>query len=375
MNVLIFPSWYPDGENFTNGIFIQEQVKALNERGLKPIVYYPYDKSVGKNKVLKSIEDDVLIYRSNTDYMKNTKLSKLNSIILAAVQLRNICRENHIDIIHAHVCYNAGITAYVFSRFTKIPYLITEHRSNVGEFSAKIYNRILFKKAYKNAAYVITVSKFLSNELKSIGYEFNSKIIGNVVNTSEFKFRNKRIIDDKINLLSIGSMKDDIKGFDLLIPAAANIIKNKKNKLILTIIGDGIRKTYYEKLAKDLKIDNCCIFIGRVEKKYIPDYINKCDILVSSSRKETFGSVIIEALSGGKPVLATRCGGPEEIITDQTGILVEPGSIQDIEMGLIKIIDDYDKYNSETIRDYVENKYSYKIISEKLIKLYKLILK
>ena len=54
----------------------------------------------------------------------------------------------------------------------------------------------------------------------------------------------------------------------------------------------------------------------------VRDELHRCDALVLSSRHETFGNVVVESLACGKPVVATRCGGPEDIISDSCGILV-----------------------------------------------------
>lgn len=56
--------------------------------------------------------------------------------------------------------------------------------------------------------------------------------------------------------------------------------------------------------------------------------------LVLPSLKETFGSVFIEAMAGGKPVLATNCGRPDEFVNENVGILVDSGSIKALKNGI-----------------------------------------
>ncbi len=96
--------------------------------------------------------------------------------------------------------------------------------------------------------------------------------------------------------------------------------------------------------------------------------------LVLPSVKETFGSVLIEAMAAGKPVLATKCGGPDEFVIKDVGILVEKKSEEALEKGLIYIIENYEKFNSYNIRKYAVENYSYEAIGNQLIDLYNSIL-
>ncbi|NFV12584.1 glycosyltransferase family 4 protein [Clostridium sporogenes] len=369
-------SWYPSKSNLVSGIFVYEQVKALKALGENVIVFYPFDKSIEKGKVVKNIEEDIVVYRSNTDYIKNTKISRINSIIKSVNILSKIIKNEKIDLIHAHVCYIAGIIAAVHNMFyKKTPYIITEHSSKVKEYSNKTYNKKLFYFAYKNAEKVITVSNSLKEELKNLGYTFNNEIIGNIVNTNEYCIKEKSQFTTELKGLFIGLMNDnEVKGLQYFLPALENLLKNYSNSIKFTFIGDGPKRIKYEAMVKELNINNICNFIGGVPKKDIPKYIMDHDFLVLPSVKETFGSVLIEAMAAGKPVLATKCGGPDEFVTKDVGLLVEKESEEALEKGLIYIIDNYRKFNSYNIRKYAIENYSYEAIGNRLIDLYNSIL-
>lgn len=92
--------------------------------------------------------------------------------------------------------------------------------------------------------------------------------------------------------------------------------------------------------------------------------------LVLPSIKETFGCVLIEAMACGKPVLATKSGGPNEFVNNNVGILVEPKNEKALEEGIDLIIKRYDTFDPEYIRKYVVDNYSYDIIGQKIRKVY-----
>lgn len=78
-------------------------------------------------------------------------------------------------------------------------------------------------------------------------------------------------------------------------------------------------------------------FLGLLGHYEVKHKIATSDALVLSSNYETFGVVIIEALALGKPVVATKCGGPESIINSEVGYLVEKNSVDSMAEGLRKL--------------------------------------
>lgn len=68
------------------------------------------------------------------------------------------------------------------------------------------------------------------------------------------------------------------------------------------------------------------------------------------SRAESFGAVLVEALACGTPVVATRCGGPEDIVTDEVGILVPPEDPEALAVALESVLDHPERYEREVLR-------------------------
>ena len=71
--------------------------------------------------------------------------------------------------------------------------------------------------------------------------------------------------------------------------------------------------------------------------------MQRCDLIVSPSRRESFGLVLLEAGALGKPVIATRVGGvPEVVMDNETGVLVRPEDPAALAAAIIKLLENRD---------------------------------
>ena len=375
MKILIFASWYPNKKDSIAGIFVREQAKALHKDNIDVRVFFPFDKSQKNSNCVKCEEDGLITYRCNTDYIKNSKISRVNSIIKSIRELNKIKKEYDFDIIHCHVCYPSGIIGYFYKKFYGTKYIITEHMSYIESYAKKKYNYMLFKKAFMSAEVVVCVSNYLCNNLNKLGFEFKSAIIGNVVDTCSFKdIKSDYFKNDCINILFIGSMdRDEVKGVPFLIKAFSKLVHLNKD-VRLHLIGDGIKRDEYEELSVKLGIENYCTFYGKLDKLYITKILQACSFFVLPSKYETFGVVIIEALACGKPVLTTDTGAQKEIISNEKlGYIVKSEDVDSLFLGLKYMTDNYINYDSKYLRDYALN-YSYENIAKKLHNLYNTII-
>jgi L-malate glycosyltransferase len=157
------------------------------------------------------------------------------------------------------------------------------------------------------------------------------------------------------------------KGFDQLIRAFASL---EKIDVELCIGGDGPQRGALEKLCKDLGVCDRVQFLGLLERREVLEQMNLCDAFVLASHYETFGIVYIEALSCGKPVLATSCGGPESIVHQQNGMLVPVGDTHELVKALERMVETIDNYDKQSIRDDCINRFGKQVIAERLSQLY-----
>lgn len=229
--------------------------------------------------------------------------------------------------------------------------------------------KLILRYSFKSANKVISVSNSLREIISK--YKSNIEVIPNMVDCDKVL----SIINKKNNLgeegqftfLSLCYLKKN-KGVDILIRAFSTYFRGKEVKLI--IAGDGPERESLENLSKELGILEQVEFKGALNRDEVYKVMSNCNIFVLPSKFETFGVVLIEALANGKPVISTRNGGANDIVTDENGILVDIDDIEGLGKAMVDLKLDYNKYNEEEIRNSCINKYSKKIITRQLEKVY-----
>lgn len=128
------------------------------------------------------------------------------------------------------------------------------------------------------------------------------------------------------------------KGFDQLLRAFALVLRTLPQTR-LVILGDGPMRGELEELARRLGVDDAILLPGFTLNPY--PWISRADVMAVPSRWETFGNVVVEAMALGVPVVATRCGGPEDIIEDgRDGFLVEAEDTEALAGAILRLLSD-----------------------------------
>lgn len=282
------------------------------------------------------------------------------------------------DIVHAHNSIFAGYVALELKRKYGIPFVLTEH-SSLYERKLLSNNQLqLAKEVFTNADSITTVSTKLGKTLQNI---YGSALISftpifNVLEKefSEHAHSNKISKDTSgvINYLCIGSL-DENKNHELLIRAFAKMHKSNPNSK-LRIGGDGHLKMHLQGIIDELGINSNIELLGLLNRNEVRDEMDRADAFVLSSIVETFGVVLMEALSLGKPVIATKCGGPEDIVTKINGLLIENNDLNAMVEALMTMNVDYIKYSSNEIKLDCSNRFGRETFYQKLKSIYSNIL-
>lgn len=379
MKVFIVPSWYTTLDSPNSGVFFKEQARALKEIGLEVVVAYPeitslrYIKRRVKTGLIKQHESGVLTYRF-TGYHFFPKIKHATRIIFY-LRLKKIFN-NYVqtygkpDIIHAHSVRWGGWAAAKLADKYNIPLVITEHSSAYGRNLIEKKDIPLIRESLKVAKKVIVVGPNLKQEMKKYTREDKIILIPNIVDISKFKPTENHIkYKERFRFLSVAFLTAN-KGMDILIKAFAKSFKGN-NGIELIIGGNGEEKNNLEGLAIMEGVADQIIFMGELSREQVVEQMQKCDVFVLASKYETFGIVYIEALACGKPVLATRCGGPEIIVNKNNGLLVEVNDIDGLSNSMIHLYKNYEDYNSKSIASDCNNRFGKDNVSRQIINVYK----
>jgi len=109
-------------------------------------------------------------------------------------------------------------------------------------------------------------------------------------------------------------------------------------------------------------------FLGEVAPNDVAALMRRSALLVVPSRRETFSLVTAEALASGTPVVATRCGGPEEILTEETGQLTEVDDAAGLAIAIESTLNR--SYDRAALRRYAVDRFGCGAAAERLGRLY-----
>jgi glycosyltransferase involved in cell wall biosynthesis len=374
MHVLLLPISYKSKFNLLSAPFFRDQALALKNKGLQLGVLCPLPvslKSIWRNKLFSFKEE------SYSDEGISTFISPFLSIPKTPNRARRIRLEKgkelfkkyiesngKPDIIHVH-SFLAGELALWIKNEYKIPYVITEHSSAFERKLLTDSDLKLALKVFENSHTNIAVSQSLSNAIKCYFKELDFQIIPNIVDTDFFNLIVKKQKDDFqfINIAHLNKNKNQLH----LIKSFTKVFKGNQFYKLL-IVGQGPEKNNLQNWIDSNTMNSQIRLYGSASREEVRDLLHQSDCFVLSSKIETFGVVLIEAMSCGLPVLSTKCGGPESLITnDDLGVLTDFDKLaKNMYCFSTK------KYNSNHIRQYVNNHFSESVIAKQLYKIYEM---
>jgi len=357
MTILLLTHSYPDTEIKWRGLFIKDQAIALSAKHEVIVVYFKVDYShlapFSKYSFVKRQNGKIIEYELTT----GKSFPVINQLKYLKDTYRFISREilsrRKIDIVHSHLSYPAGFLGTVIQKRKGIPCIVTEHSWINKYFRSRLHKASVLY-TLKHSAGIVAVSQALKDDINRYSKR-PVYVVPNVVEMKKFSLTGTVSKDKKMNAGILGGMGNYRKGLDILIKALPLI---KDLELTVHIGGDGKYLNTFRNLAKELEVQKKCVFYGEIKPEAIFDFYSKLDFYVLPSRDETFGVVVVEAMACGLPVIATKCGGPEEIITKETGILIEKENPAELAAAIRSVAGSMSSYDRKAIRDYVLERYS-----------------
>ena len=223
-----------------------------------------------------------------------------------------------------------GFAAVMLGRLFKLPVIIKVHGTDVEMLEHKGVRRRLTLWAFNRSARVISVSRYLRDKLLQHGVPSEKiVVVYNGVDDSIFAPRDAmaargalKLAADRRVMVFVGNLKHDKGLLDLFTALTPDLCA--RHLVSVYVIGDGPLRGKLEALIRDRSLDSCVHLLGRRTPDEIAQWMNGADFLCLPSHHEGLPNVILEALSCGLPVLATRVGGIPEVVNAQNGMLVTP---------------------------------------------------
>lgn len=369
MKVWIIPSWYIREDSPQDGIFFREQAQALMEAGVQVCVLYADARfrlgrlRKGLYRAADEVPTFVCRHHSLIPYWERgrrvQKARMLESLYRAAE--REFGRP---DIVHLHSCRAGPETLRLCGRH-RLKLVYTEHYSGVMRDRLPGPLQEEFERTLAGCDRAIAVSSAL--RARMLRLRPDTLCVPDMVDTRTFRIWPR---EDGTGMVfaAMGNLLP-VKNFDLLLRAFARALPDMPGAS-LVIAGDGPQRETLEGRIGQLGLSGCARLCGNVPHAQTPAFYGRCDCLVCSSVTETFGMTLIEALACGRPVIATRCGGPSDIVTAQNGLLVEPGNAEAMARAMIWMFRGRGRYDRAAIRLECERTFGRAAVTARLCGIY-----
>lgn len=286
--------------------------------------------------------------------------------------LKKFIRENRIDVLHCHgykedlygIFAPSGVAKVATNHLWKKLFLRGKLNALMDSFFLRFYDKI------------VGVSDEILNDMKAFCI-MNTVKISNGVDTDKFKVNKKSDtlltkfeLPPESKILGMISSLTYEKGHHIAINAFRKIV-NKHPDTRLLIVGDGRLMNELRNHVKELSMLDFVIFAGK--QKNIPEILSIIDIFLLPSLVEGLPIALLEAMSSGKAVVATKVGENENVISNnKTGILIEPSSEEELTEAILYLLSGRIsiKELGKSARDVVVQNYSSVYMTEQYCELY-----
>lgn len=325
MKVLFLSEWYPSEKNAMAGIFVQKHVRAIEAQGAQV---------------------------------------KVNTIWLNA------------DIVQLNVItMKWGVVALCLKYILRIPYIIVEHWSAYlpqnGQFARfPKWKQWLTRVIAENASRIYPVSQLLEDNMKYHG--ISNAVWGRIENVVDDFFFNDKLVDDdksRKHLLHVSCFDDKPKNIKGLL-RAVKVVSETRTDFVLTLVGKGKDWQTCFDYAQELHFPQGMLdWVGKCSPREVCEYMHDSDAFLLFSRYETASVVISECLASGLPVVSSWAGAIPEIVSDESGILVDVEDETAFANAVNYMLDHYKEYDRKKMQDKAR-KYSFDSVGRKLMNVY-----
>lgn len=253
---------------------------------------------------------------------RSTTVEQVSFMLSSTIRGFGLVRRLKPDVVLAFFGAPSGVAAWIWSFFFKLPYIVSLRGGDVPGFRPYDFrrqHRLLapwLRQVWRRAAAVVANSE----GLRQLGCAFEDrveiKVIPNGVDLDKFPVPQRPWAP--LRMLFVGRIVYQ-KGLDLLLQALSQLGRQDWE---LDLVGDGPGLNKLKQQSQRLNIADRVHFAGWLSREQLPAALAAANLFVYPSRHEGMPNAVLEAMASGLPVLATRIAGNEELVTQETGVLV-----------------------------------------------------
>jgi glycosyltransferase involved in cell wall biosynthesis len=319
----------------------------------------------------QEIRGNVTVYRISALRRKQDRSGALEQaafILCASFWALSWARQNHPIATLAFFGIPSGSVAWILKLVYKIPYIVSLRGGDVPGFRPydfKTFHKLiapLLHVVWKNASAIIANSNGLRNLALAFDARFEIPVIPNGVDLEKYSVPERDWSSPR--LLSVGRIVHQ-KGLDLGLQALSQL---RDLEWTWSIAGDGPQLEDLRSLAAELGIQDRVHFLGWLAREELTSCYQRANIFLFPSRHEGMPNAVLEAMSTGLPVVATRIAGSEELVIEgKTGLLVQTENVDELRESLRRILVDPGQRKKMGLasRQNVERNYSWHNVAKR----------
>ncbi|MCF7954857.1 MAG: glycosyltransferase family 4 protein [Phycisphaerae bacterium] len=296
---------------------------------------------------IEQFAENITIYKvgirkKDLHFWKRTEV--IAWLFRAYFQHRKMVRDNGYDLAHAFFGFPTGLLPWLTA--AKLPYIISLRGSDVPGRNARLgleYKLLgpLFRSIWKKAAGLVTCSIGLRQRAMRFMDKLQYCVIPNGVDSSRFAGNRSRCPSKPVKLITVGRLSST-KRFDMLIDVV-ELLRRRDVDVCLTIAGGGALQESLNRMVTAKGLEGNVRIAGRMEPDQMPGFYTDGDIFLSVSIQEGMSNAMLEAMAAGLPIIAVKCEGVEELITDN-GVVLENPDAEVFADSIADLIKDTDRY-------------------------------
>jgi teichuronic acid biosynthesis glycosyltransferase TuaC len=353
--VIIITNLYPHSSEPGRGVFIQQLVERIAQQWevivIAPIPWVPrWIKPRFNTRVelpLQTQLNGITVYHPQTVVIPKILRSCYGVLFFAGIYplLKQLKQHFAPDLISAHWIYPDGFGALLAAKLLRIPIVLHALGCDINQYSLYPLRRQMIQYALRHAQRIIVKSADLKRCVRELGIDDqHTRVFMNGVDQKYFFPRPMADARRQLGLnltrrylLFVGNFQIE-KGLAHLLDAMPEILRELP-QLQLILIGGGRMQQLVEEQIDRLQIRRAVLMQGRVPHKQIPLYMSAANLLCLPSLREGCPNVVLEALSCGTPVVASRVGAVPDIITrPEWGVTVPTQNATAIAQGVLQAI-------------------------------------